>query len=328
MRIKQLFRAATVWLRAVMVLGLLSAGAVRVVAAGPADEARAIAALAGFHGGLIVHVGCGDGRLSAALRLAENCVVQGLEADAQRVEAARAAIRAGGVYGPVSVLHWTGQRLPYVDNLATMVVCEDPDAVPAEELMRVLRPHGAAVVKRDGKWVAAIKRPSPNTDEWEQHFHGADNNAVARDTVVGPPRRYQWLGEPQWQRSHLAMPSINSMVSSKGRLFTVEDLGSAEHPALPGKQALVARDAYNGVVLWRVPFADWHPIYIRNKEMPVQLQRRLAAVGDVVYCTPGYSAPITLYDAATGTVIRQLAGTAGTVEFVHDRGVLLAVTGD
>ncbi len=124
------------------------------------------------------------------------------------------------------------------------------------------------------------------------------------------------------------MPSINSMVSTKGRLFTVEDMGSAEHPALPGKQALVARDAYNGVVLWRAMFSDWHPIYIRNKEMPVQLQRRLAAVGDVVYCTPGYSAPITVFDAATGRVIKKHARTAGTVEFVHDRGVLFVVTGD
>jgi outer membrane protein assembly factor BamB len=166
------------------------------------------------------------------------------------------------------------------------------------------------------------------TDEWEQHYHGADNNAVAQDTVVGPPRRYQWLGGPQWQRSHLAMPSINSMVSTKGRLFTVEDLGSAEHPALPGKQALVARDAYNGVVLWRVMFSDWHPIYIRNKEMPVQIQRRLAAVGDVVYCSAGYTAPITVFDAATGAVIKKHASTAGTMEFVHDRGVLCVVTGD
>jgi len=130
------------------------------------------------------------------------------------------------------------------------------------------------------------------------------------------------------QRSHLAMPSINSMVSTKGRLFTVEDLGSAEHPALPGKQALVARDAYNGVVLWRVMFSDWHPIYIRNKEMPVQIQRRLAAVGDIVYCTPGYTAPITVFDAATGAVIKKHASTAGTMEFVHDRGVLYVVTGD
>ncbi len=298
------------------------------VLAGPADEARQIAAWAGFHGGLVVHVGCGDGQLTAALRVADNCVVQGLDSDAKQIETARRTIRTLGVYGPVSVLQWSGKRLPYVDNLATLVVSEDAGAAPAGELLRVLRPHGALLVKRDGAWTVTVKPPLPETDEWEQHFHGADNNAVAQDRVVGPPRRYQWLGEPQWQRSHLALPSINSMVSTRGRLFTVEDLGSAEHPALPGKQALVARDAYNGVSLWKVLFADWHPIYIRNKETPVQLQRRLAAVGDLVYCTPGYSAPITVYEASTGAVVRRLEQTAGTVEFVVDRDVLLAVTGD
>jgi len=321
-------RAASVSLRIASVLGLVLAATAPAAVGGPADEARQIASLAGFHGGLVIHVGCGDGRLTPALRLADNCVVQGLEADAERVETARAAIRAAGAYGPVSVIHWRGRKLPYVDNLATLVVCEDAGAVPPAELMRVLRPYGAMAVKRDGKWTVTVKPKLQGTDEWEQHFHGADNNAVARDTVVGPPRRYQWLGEPQWQRSHLAMPSINSMISTKGRLFTVEDLASAEHPALPGKQALVARDAYNGVVLWRVMFADWHPTYIRNKEMPVQIQRRAAAVGDVVYCTPGYTAPITVFDAATGKVIRKHAATAGTMEFVYDRGVLFAVTGD
>jgi len=323
-------RAKLVSLSMVLLLGILLTTTTTGPAAlaGPADDARQIASLADFHGGLVIHVGCGDGKLTAALRLAENCVVQGLEADAERVATARAAIRACGVYGPVSVMHWSGKSLPYVDNLATLVVCEDPEAVAPAELMRVLRPFGAAVVKRDGRWTVSVKPQLPGTDHWEQHYHGADNNAVARDTVVGPPRRYQWLGEPEWQRSHLAMPSINSMVSTNGRLFTVEDLASAEHPALPGKQALVARDAYNGVVLWRVMFSDWHPIYIRNKEMPVQIQRRLAAVGDVVYCTPGYTAPITVFDAATGAVIKQHAATTGTMEFVHDRGVLYVVTGD
>jgi len=295
---------------------------------GKEDEAKQIASLAGFHGGLVIHVGCGEGKLTAALRLADNCVVQGLDANAKNVEAARAAIRSLGLYGPVSVMHWSGKKLPYVDNLATLVVCEDASAIAADELMRVLRPHGAAAVKRDGKWTVTVKPQLQGTDEWEQHFHGADNNAVAQDTVVGPPRRFQWIGEPEWQRAHLAMPSINSMVSAKGRLFTVEDLASAEHPALPGKYALVARDAFNGVVLWQVMFPDWHPTYIRNKEMPVQIQRRLAVVGDVVYCTPGYAAPVTVFDAATGEVRKRHEGTAGTKEFVHDRGVLYAVTGD
>ncbi|MCK4293843.1 MAG: PQQ-binding-like beta-propeller repeat protein [Planctomycetes bacterium] len=328
MKTIECFRATSLSLRIVSVLGMLLATTVPAALAGPADEAEQIASLAGFHGGLVIHVGCGDGKLTASLRLADNCVVQGLQSDAKRVETARAAIRATGLYGPVSVIHWRGNRLPYVDNLASLVVCENPGAVPPGELTRVLRPHGAAVVKRGGKWTVTFKPQLQGTDEWEQHYHGADNNAVAQDTVVGPPRRYQWLGEPQWQRSHLAMPSINSMVSTKGRLFTVEDLGSAEHPALPGKQALVARDAYNGVVLWRVMFSDWHPIYIRNKEMPVQIQRRLAAVGDIVYCTAGYTAPITVFDAATGAVIKKHASTAGTMEFVHDRGVLYVVTGD
>jgi outer membrane protein assembly factor BamB len=328
MQATKCFRAVSVLLRIVSVFGILLATMAPAALAGPADEAEQIASLGGFHGGLVIHVGCGDGKLTAALRLADNCVVQGLQTDAKRVETARAAIRALDLYGPVSVIHWSGKRLPYVENLATLVVCEDAGAVPQGEIMRVLRPYGAAVIKREGKWTVTVKPQLQGTDQWEQHYHGADNNAVAQDTVVGPPRRYQWLGEPQWQRSHMAMPSINSMVSTKGRLFTVEDLSSAEHPALPGKQALVARDAYNGVVLWRVMFTDWHPIYIRNKEMPVQIQRRLAAVGDVVYCTPGYSAPITVFDAATGAVIKKHAGTAGTMEFVYDRGVLYVVTGD
>jgi len=318
----------SVHLRVISIAGILLATTAPAVLAGPMDEAKQIASLAGFRGGLAIHVGCGDGRLTAALRLANNCVVQGLETDAKRVETARAVIRAAGRYGPVSVLHWNGEKLPYVDNLATLVVCEDAGVAAKGELLRVLRPHGALAVKRDGKWTVTVKPRLKGADEWQQHFHGPDNNAVSQDVVVGPPRRYQWLGEPQWQRSHLAMPSLHSMVSSKGRLFTIEDLGSAEHAALPGRPALVARDAYNGVVLWRVMFPDWQPIYVGPVTLPVQLQRRLAAVGDVVYCTPGYSAPITAFDAATGRVMKRYERTAGTVEFVHDRGVLYVVTGD
>jgi len=295
---------------------------------GREEEARQIASLTGFQGGLVIHVGCGDGKLTAALHLTGNCVVQGLDTDAKNVDTARATIRSLGLYGPVSVIRWSGKKLPYVDNLATLVVCEDGNAVPSDEIMRALRPLGAAAVKRDGKWAVMIKPRPENIDEWEQHYHSADNNAVARDTVVGPPRRFQWIAEPEWQRAHLSMPSINSMVSAKGRLFTIEDLASVEHPALPGKFALVARDAYNGVALWRVMFTDWHPVFIRDKETPVQIQRRLAAVGDVVYCTPGYAAPVTMFDAATGAVRKRYEGTAGTMEFVHDRGVLFVVTGD
>jgi len=295
---------------------------------GARQQAAQILQAAGVTGGLVVHLGCGDGKLTAALRAADIYTVQGLDPDAGNVEAARRTVQSLGLYGAVSVARLTGARLPYVDNLVRLLVAEDPGAVGMDEMMRVVAPLGVVCTKQAGRWTTTVKPWPGGIDEWQQHFHDADNNAVARDRLVGPPRRYQWIAEPQWMRSHMSMPSISSLVSSKGRLFTVEDLGSAEHPALPGKFALVARDAFNGIVLWRRPFPDWHPVNIRTKETPVQLQRRLAAIGDVVYSTPGYSAPVTAFDAATGKVLRTYGGTERTTEFVFDRGVLYVVVGD
>ena len=126
--------------------------------------------------GLALQAHAGQARIpqqrlhDAALRLADNCVVQGLETDAERVETARATIRASGVYGPVSVIRWSGKKLPYVDNLATLVVCEDTGAAAPGELMRVLRPFGAAVVKRDGKWKMASVREAGPGDEPSSHY--------------------------------------------------------------------------------------------------------------------------------------------------------------
>lgn len=302
--------------------------------------ARQILNAAEVTGGVIVHLGCGDGRLTAALRADDRFLVHGLDADADNVDAAREHIRSLGLYGSVSVDRCLGKRLPYVDNLVNLVVAEDLGDVPLEEVMRVLAPLGVAYVKQgrpfgaacpcptDGQWTKTVKPWPTEIDEWPQHFHGADNNAVAHDRVVGPPRHYQWIARPQWTRSHLTLPSINSLVSSRGRLFTIEDQGSAEHPALPGKFALVARDAFNGMILWQRPFPDWHPVNVYIKFTPAQLQRRLVAAGETVYCTPGLSAPVTALDAATGNVLKVYEGTERTQEFAFDRGVLYLVIGD
>ena len=302
-----------------------------VTAALPVPEpqsASQILTASGVNGGLIVHIGCSDGKLTAALRAGDNYTVQGLDSDMRNVETARKHIQSLGLYGPVSVIRWTDNHLPYVDNLVTLLVSGNPGRIQMDEIMRVLAPLGVAYVKQDGQWDKTVKPWPREMDEWQQHFHDADNNAVGQDRLVGPPRRYRWTAEPQWMRSHMSMPSISSMVSSKGRLFTIEDRGSAEHPALPGKFALVARDAFNGIVLWQRPFPDWHPVNIRTKLTPVQLQRRLVAIGDAVYCTPGFAAPVTALDAATGKVIKTYDGTERTTEFLYDRDVLYAVIGD
>ncbi len=302
--------------------GLTIGLALAIIATARGDDAKQILKEAGVTGGLVVHVGCGDGRLTTALRINDRLVVHGLDAD---VTKARETIRAAGLYGPVSAASWSGDTLPYADNLARLIVVSSkPQRVPRKEIMRVLCPGGVAMIA--GKKTV---KPWPDTlDEWPQHFYGADNNAVCRDRVVGPPRRTQWIAEPQWSRAHLILPSIHSIVSANGRLFSIEDQASAEHPALPGKFTLVCRDAFNGIVLWQNRFPDWQPVNIYIKFTPAQLQRQLAVIGDTVYVTPGLDAPITSLDAVTGRKLRSYPGTERTQEFAYDGGVLYTVIGD
>ncbi|NQT36619.1 MAG: PQQ-binding-like beta-propeller repeat protein, partial [Planctomycetes bacterium] len=303
-----------------------------VVATGAAAASEPATALkeAGINGGLVVHLGCGDGAVTATLRISDATTVHGLDRDPANVHRARRLIQSTGLYGPVSVDHLRGRVLPYVDNLVRALVVSDAQSIPHDELMRVVCPGGVAVI--DGE---LIVKPWPRTEDgtqelaqWPQHYNTPDNNAVAFDRVVGPPRHFRWIAEPEWQRSHLGLPSMNSLVSAKGRLYSVEDRASVEHPALPGKFALICRDAFNGIELWRRPFSDWQPTYMYVKYTPTQLQRQLAAIGDEVYCTPGLDAPITVFDAATGDILRRLEGTERTQEFVHADGVVYAVLGE
>jgi outer membrane protein assembly factor BamB len=165
-------------------------------------------------------------------------------------------------------------------------------------------------------------------DQWPQYLHGADNNAVSQDLLVGPPRRLQWVGTPDWSRSHMGIATVNTVVTAGGRLFTIEDTASPENPFLPGRFALVARDAFNGVVLWQRPIPRWEPVTRYIKDISTQLQRRLVAVGDTVYVTLGLDAPIVALDAKTGRLLRTFDGTQRTQEFSIDEGVLHAVVGD
>ena len=59
-------------------------------------NAREIQDTAGVKGGLIVHVGCGDGTLTAALRTSDSFIVHGLDTDAANIAAARQHIQSLG----------------------------------------------------------------------------------------------------------------------------------------------------------------------------------------------------------------------------------------
>jgi len=270
-----------------------------------------------------VHIGCGDGKLTAALRAGENCLVHGLDTDAQAVEAAREHIRKLGIYGPVSVEEFDGKRLPYAENLVNLIVAEDLGGITMAEAMRVLAPGGVLYVKQDGRWRKTVKPRPKNTDEWTHFLHDASGNAVAHDDVVGPPRCVQWIAAPRHTLSHEHTPSINALVSAGGRIFYTADQARISFVRRPPKWHLVARDAYNGILLWKRPFSPWFPHIVNWGAAPRQLQRRLIAVGNRVYVTLGLHAPLSAVDAATGETLKVYENTRGTEEVVYHKGILL-----
>ncbi len=301
--------------------------AVQTCAAASPDRAAAkeILEATGVQGGLIVHLGCGDGNLTAALRASDSYLVHGLDTDAESVANARRHIRSLGVYGEVSVDRFDGKRLPYSDGIVNLLVAEDPGSVPMDEVMRVLAPQGVACLRTGGKWTGTVKPRPKDIDEWTHYLHDATGNAVAEDKIVGPPRRMQWVGSPRWARSHEHSASLNALVSSGGRIFYIIDDGPRASIQLPAKFVLAARDAFSGVVLWKRPLPEWHNHLFPLKSGPARLTRRLVAVGDEVYTTLGINEPLSAIDAATGETIRTYQGTKTVEEIVVSSGVLVLV---
>ena len=316
-----------------LLAGVVLAGRAR--AGGPAEAAGKILHATGVRGGLIVHLGCGPstssgqaGALTAALRADDRYLVHGLDGDPANVAKAREHIRSLGLYGGVSVARLSGGRLPYADNLVNLLVSADLGEVPMAEAMRVLAPGGVAYVKTGGTWTTTRKRRPAEIDEWTHYLHGPDNNAVAADRVVGPPRRIQWTQEPKSDRHHDSIGGFRAVVSAGGRIFSIEDEGPVELPYWPGEWCLKARDAFNGKLLWRRPIREWEPVARPHRTGPVQQPRRLVAVGERVYVTLGLRAPVTALDAATGEVLHTYRGTERTQEILCDDGVLVLVVGD
>jgi len=312
------------WRASLAVLTLvLACGSGARAAEGPAEQARGLLEAAGVRGGLVVHLGCGDGRMTAALRASNAYVVQGLARDEAAAAKARAAIREKGVYGPLSVIAFDGKRLPYTDNLVTLLVADDLGAVPMAEVMRVLAPGGVAMI--GGKKTV---KPRPDAiDDWTHYLHGPDNNAVAEDTVVAQPLHVQWVGDPKWARHHNHLSSTSAAVSCGGRLFAIVDEGPIATLTPPAEWRLVARDAFNGVVLWKRPIGPWEGYMRGFRSGPVELQRRLVAAPDRVYVTLGYGKPVTALEAASGDVVRTYDETEGALEILHDAGVLYVLAG-
>ncbi len=316
---------------------------VRLVAAGMAvllvlttglraeESAEATAAnileAAGVTGGLVVHVGCGDGRVTAELHAHPGLLVHGLDRDEQAVAAARAHVRNRGRYGPVSIEVLRGERLPYTENLVNLLILEEAGAAPEAEIDRVLAPEGVLLVRQGNGWQRRIQPRPDELGRWTHYLHGPDNNAVTPDTVAGPPDHLQWIGDPLWARSHEHLSSVSAMVTCGRRVYSIVDEGPIALVALDPDWQLVARDAFSGVVVWKRPVGAWEGHLRGFRSGPPELTRRLVASTDRLFVTLGYGEPLSALDPATGETLTRYEATAEALEVLYDDGTLYVVTG-
>ncbi|MEZ6135112.1 MAG: PQQ-binding-like beta-propeller repeat protein [Pirellulaceae bacterium] len=298
----------------------------RTLRADAQSDATELLGQAGISAGFFVHLGAGDGRLTAALRQNEATQVHGLVFGSESLDEIRRRVQTVGIYGDVAFDRLSTAELPYVDNMVNLLVVDAQGDVSREELLRVLVPNGVAMLRGpSGQWTKLVKPRPENIDDWSHYLHDATGNSVAHDDVVAPPRHLQWVGSPRWSRHHDRMASMSALVSSGGRMFYIMDEGSRISIQLPPKWKLISRDAFNGSILWKKDIEEWQPHLWPLKSGPTQLSRRLVSTEKEVYVTLGFNAPLTALDAATGELLRTYPGSDATEEIISTGELLFLV---
>ncbi len=295
------------------------------------NRADSILKSSGRIDGLCVLVNISDPELAVAIAKKSKFVIHIVHKDLNTVLSMRKYIDDHGLYGRVSVnrISSSGKSLPYAENLINLLVVEKSDLSP---FLRVLAPYGVALV--DGKKIA---KPFPEEmDEWTHFRHNAEGNMVAQDSIVGPPRHARWVTGPQFQRAHTLTPGTSTMVAARGRLFYIQDESPVSFAGIPGKWVLIARDAFNGKLLWKLPMKEWGDEvwswwsggHGARDNHPDHIVKRLVASDKLLFATLGYNAPVSALDPATGKILHVYKGTEFTDEIVFRKRVLYLSVND
>ena len=306
------------------VLSALCAGAVFALSAFSQDVSSLIEE-AKLKGGLISHIGCGNGETTAKLFKNETFLVHGLDTSEENIEKAREHIKSNGIYGKVSVELYNGEALPYVENLVNMIVCDERNNITDDELLRVLVPNGIAFVKENGKYRKIVKPIRKELDDWSHSMYDSAGGGISQDGIVGPPKHLQWDGAPRWTRFHEAMSTFHTMVSLNGKVFYILDDGPQVNVKLPAQWKLVARDAYNGAKLWERKLGKW--VQQRSyKSGPAFVMRLLVAAENKLFTVDEIYGHLVVIDQTTGKKLYEYPETKGVEEIVYYKGnVFLSV---
>lgn len=188
------------------------------------------------------------------LARASELIVYFQSPNAGQVDAVRRAAAEAGLLGNrVFAACGAQQHVALADQVADAVVAAPSvaDQVPQEEILRILRPHGKALLPE-----RTITKPQPDGADWWTHpYHGPDNNPQSRDKLARWPAMTQFLAEPLF----CPMPEVS--VAAGGKVYRA--FGHIAHKANQNAMlnTLVCANAYNGTILWTRPLREGFMIH-------------------------------------------------------------------
>ena len=304
------------------------------IAGGEISAAQLLPA-AGRDQGLCVIIGCGDESdpgLAAVLARPGKLLVHGIALDDACLARAQKAIAAAAVDGLASVERLPLRPLPYRDNMANLIVVLNPQRAIAAgfssgEALRVVSPLGRVLIDKGGQWETVVKPMPKIMDQWTHETHGPDGNTVSSDKCIHFPFGFRWnaglsmnLKNPN--RSGNTHASTRGIALCEGRCFTLsqsvlENLGPTYNSEQGLDQYVTARDAFNGLLLWRTKIgATYYGGLIYANRAP------FVAVGQRVYVT-GEDGTLLALDAATGAVARKFPTVYAPGRLLVDRNVVV-----
>jgi len=238
------------------------------------QAAEAIVRLSDMRRGFCLVAGVETGRLAWELAQRTELKIYCLEPDAAKVQAARAALRAAGLYGSrVFVDQGAFDELPYSNYFANLIVSERPlhGAPPpevTEDLVRKLKPCGGMVcvgtpvsapggpapeafaawlsafglgepaMSMDGTpWATLVRGALPGAGSWT-HQYAEPGNTACGDDGLRAPLGLLWYGDP----------GPDKMLSRHVR--SVAPLSVDGLLLMQGNNVVMCYDAYNGVRYW------------------------------------------------------------------------------
>ncbi|PCJ57955.1 MAG: hypothetical protein COA79_14375 [Planctomycetota bacterium] len=300
--------------------------------------------IADFNSGLIVHLDCQDPALTELIKKAKTkSIIHALCLNKKDLEKVRQYLVSKNLYGAITADQMYFEKLPYETNLVNLIYVKNLKLTSAkskilQEINRVLTPEGILVIGPDiknisqaeknlkeagfikveivqGKWIKAVKARPSEMDDWSHYNYDASGNKVSHDKLVGPPTSVRWLAGQQIT-DHGAGNLVTGFVSAQGRNFYLVNEVPLQSIAKP-QLALLARDAFNGLLLWKKPLPD------NTSRSPLTL----IASEDKVYAVLEMKGSLVQLDARTGEILQCYKESQGLSGVKYHEGKLIITGG-